>query len=495
MINKKRISLNVFFSILQILVTGLVYYFLYKYMLQQVGADQMGVWAIVLSVSSTANIANLGIGASVVRYTATYHAKKEPHNISRLLHTSALFLSAVFFLIILIIYLIAPYWLHTVISSQYYKTALQLVPFSLSCLFLNAVGGVFLSCLDGLQKNYLRSILYITSFAVLIGMSYLYVPAHGLIGVAYAQLWQAGFLLLSSLVSLKLVFPDFKMLEFGWDKLIFKKIFSFGIQEQIISICQLFFDPFTKSVLGNLGSLSMVTYYEMANRFIIQLRGLLVSANQVFVPVFSSTHETAPDKTRKLYKDVFTLNFILSVFWASFIIASVIPVCKIWIGSISREFVVIAVILCIAYWFNIIMTVAYFANMGSARLTPNVLGNIIIGILSVLLSLSLGYLFSGYGVVAGWGIALAAGSFYILYNYHKRYLIYWKDLFVKADLVVIAASLVYMVICFLLFYRMPHLSVWVMFATDFLLFAGTGLLLLFKHPAGKKFISVLKKNS
>ena len=134
MVNKRIISLNVFFSLFQILVTGLAYYFLYKYLLNSVGPELMGVWAIVLSISSTANVANLGIGASVVRYTATYKAKDEMYNINKLVHTSSLFLGAVFLIIILIVYLIAPFWLHAIISNKYYADAIELVPFSLLCL-------------------------------------------------------------------------------------------------------------------------------------------------------------------------------------------------------------------------------------------------------------------------------------------------------------------------------------------------------------------------
>src|SRR5207249_3820855 len=127
---------------------------------------------------------------------------------------------------------------------------------------LNALSGIFVSCIDGLQKNYIRSLIYIFSFFILISFSYLLVPRYGLLGIAYAQLIQATFLLVCSIICLKLIFKPLKFFPLVWDKPIFRNIFSFGIQEQIISICQLFFDPFTKSILGGFGNLSMVTYYE-----------------------------------------------------------------------------------------------------------------------------------------------------------------------------------------------------------------------------------------
>ena len=493
MVNKRIISLNVFFSLFQILVTGLAYYFLYKYLLNSVGPELMGVWAIVLSISSTANVANLGIGASVVRYTATYKAKDEMYNINKLVHTSSLFLGAVFLIIILIVYLIAPFWLHAIISNKYYANAMELVPFSLLCLFFNAMAGVFLSCIDGLQKNYLRSLLYIISFAFLIAMSYIYVPKYGLIGVAYAQLWQAGFLLVSSIISLKFVLKEFNFFAFGWDKTIFKKIFSFGIQEQIISICQLCFDPFTKSMLGSFGSLQMVTYYEMANRLVVQLRGFLVSANQVFIPVFAGFHEKSKDGTQRLYGQVFSINFLLSILWVSFIIASVVPVSIIWIRQINNPFIVITVLLAFAYLTNIIMSPAYFANMGSARLKENVIGNIIIGILNVVLCLTLGLFFNGYGVITGWSVALAVGSLYILLKYHKEYNLHIKTLLTRKDMIICITGIFYGAGSFLFFYNNSYLNVWLMFGIDIFIFLLVCALVYKIHPVSKTLLNIIKK--
>lgn len=494
-INKKTISLNIFFSLFQIVITGVVYYFLYKFLLKSLGADLMGVWAIVLSISSTANIANLGIGSGVVRYTALFKASNDWEKINRLLHTSLILLAGFFLLIITIIYLIAPTWLHAVIKETYYKEAISILPFSLLCLLLNALSGVYASCLDGLQKNYLKSIVFILSFILLISFCYLLVPRFGLLGIAYAQLSQAVFLLIAIVCSLKFAFRQHKIFAFKWDKTIFKKIFSFGIKEQVISICQLCFDPFTKSLLGSFGSLSLVTYYEMANRLVLQLRGLLVNANQVLIPIFTNAREKSAEASASLYKQVFSLNFLMSILWLSFIVSAVIPISILWIGALIPQFVFITISLAIAYFFNIIISPAYFSNMGSAKLNNNVIGNVIIAVLNVLLCYLLGYYFKGYGVVAGWSIALSVGSLFIVVAYHKVNNIMLKTLILKYDVVLIFISFAYALTCYLFFNYRSSLQVWLMFSIVSILFILICFIICNIHPTGKRIINVIRRKA
>ena len=491
-VNKKTISINILFSLLQIVVIGLVYYFLYKFLLASLGTELMGVWAIVLSISSTANVANLGIGSSVTRYTALFKTNDEWDQINKLLYTSVILLGAFFLLVMLIIYLAAPAWLHLIVEDTYYEQALSIVPYSLLCLLFNSLSGIYAACLDGLQKTYIRSIVFVVSFIMLIVFSYLLVPRYGLLGIAYAQLIQAVFLLIAMIGGLKFVLKTHQIFSFRWDKGIFKKIFSFGIQEQVISICQLCFDPLTKSLLGGFGSLSLVTYYEMANRLVLQLRGLLVNANQVLIPIFTSAQEKSVETGKYFYKQIFSLNFLMCILWLSFIISAIVPISNLWIGSTEPVFIHVTILLAMSYFFNIIISPAYFSNMGSAKLKGNVIGNIIIAVLNIGLCYLLGFYFGGYGVVFGWSIALAAGSLYILVVYHRDNNITFGSVILKHDMVIILASIVYTLCCYFLFISRNDLNVWLMLAIIFVLFALLCLAVYKVHPVGKRLLSMVR---
>ncbi|RYY46148.1 MAG: hypothetical protein EOO06_15090 [Chitinophagaceae bacterium] len=254
MMNRKRITLNIVFSVIQTAIIGITYFFLYRYMLQYLGEKEMGVWAIVLSVSSVANIANMGIGTSVVRLTAKFTVANDKVSINKLIHTALVFLGMTFLGIAIVLYLVSPYWLGVVIQQDFYQTAIMLIPYSLAGLWINAISGVLLSCLDGFQKNFIRSILYVVSCLLLLLLSFYFVPKYGILGIAFAQLAQAFFLFLSALITLKLVFREMKIFPLRWDKVIFKNIFSIGMKEQVISLCQLCFEcPLSKSFFVEFG--------------------------------------------------------------------------------------------------------------------------------------------------------------------------------------------------------------------------------------------------
>ena len=56
--SKKRISINVIFSILQVIIVGLIYLIIYKLLLSKLGVERLGVWSLILATTSVANIAN-----------------------------------------------------------------------------------------------------------------------------------------------------------------------------------------------------------------------------------------------------------------------------------------------------------------------------------------------------------------------------------------------------------------------------------------------------
>ena len=171
-----------------------------------------------------------------------------------------------------------------------------------------------------------------------------------------------------------------------------------------------------------------------------------------------------------------------------------IPISNIWIGQLNNEFVIIAILLAFAYWCNIIISPAYFANMGSAILKDNVTGNIIIAILNIFLCISAGYFFRGYGVVAGWSLALALGSLYVIYTYHLKNRNGIRELFTRRDLVIITTSFLYCLFCLLLFWFKSDLNVWHMFGIDLFAFLVICAVIFYIHPVSKIILNIIKRN-
>ncbi|MCP2619681.1 oligosaccharide flippase family protein [Candidatus Aminicenantes bacterium AC-334-K16] len=112
-------------------------------------------------------------------------------------------------------------------------------------------------------------------------------PKYGLKGVAYARVIQNLIILIFSWFFLRKYLPLLPVFPYKWDKKLFREIVGYGINFQIISVARMLYDPITKALLTKFGGLSLVGYYEMANKLIYQIRSLKVSANQILVPAFA----------------------------------------------------------------------------------------------------------------------------------------------------------------------------------------------------------------
>ncbi|WP_435522395.1 hypothetical protein [Chryseobacterium indoltheticum] len=149
---------------------------------------------------SIANLANLGLTSGLVKFVAEYLLEQDKTKLGKLIFTSILSMSVLFGSISLIILFFAESLLKYVIDINFLKIALEILPFSLASLCINAIGGVFTSVLEGYQKNYIRNFIYIVSGIIMFGGVIFLTPQYHLKGVAISQLIQSVFIFLTALV-------------------------------------------------------------------------------------------------------------------------------------------------------------------------------------------------------------------------------------------------------------------------------------------------------
>ena len=135
--NKKII--NIITSGGQVFLVGVIYYFLYKFLLIELGVKLLGVWSVVMSASSLANIADLGISTSMVRFVSLYEHNNNLKKIPNLVFTGVILNMLFFIPICLIIFPTAYFILPNVIEKEYVSLARELLPFSLCCILINSI--------------------------------------------------------------------------------------------------------------------------------------------------------------------------------------------------------------------------------------------------------------------------------------------------------------------------------------------------------------------
>lgn len=452
MSTKRKITINAASAVIQVSLTAIVYFFLYRYLLKSLGVEQLGVWSLILSFSSIANLANLGLTSGLVKFVAECIALDQKEKLGNLIFTSIISMTVLFGILSVVILLCAKYFLLWVVEPRFLSIGLAILPYSLGCLSLNAIAGIFTSVLEGYQKNYLRNAIYIFSSILMLVLTILFTPQFHLIGVAMAQLFQAIFVLVSALIFISKVDTYNRLKYWSWSYASFKELFDYGYKFQIVSISQMFYEPTTKFLLSKFGGLAMVGYYEMASRLLSQVRALIVNANQVVVPIVA---ESAMIKTEDYRRDFFVNtnrivgNVTFFIFSCLIILTPLIS--NLWIGFIESNFVFFIFVLSFAWIINILSTPSYFNCLGEGYLTIPIYSHVSIAILNFVFGYGLVKLFDkGSLVVVAWALSLIIGSILTIYMYQKQYsLIPFNKIFRKIDYLialyfVVLASLFYL---------------------------------------------------
>jgi len=439
---KRQVLINAIMSLVQILVISGVLFILYKFLLHTIGVKQLGIWSLVLAITSVTQIANFGLSSSVVKFVAKYVARGEDENVTGVIQTAALTVAAFAGCVLVIGYPIAKWLLGLVIVDEYFPLALSILPYAFLALWIMIITSIFQAGIDGYQRIDLRSLLLMSGAVLHLLLCFVLAPIYGLIGVAYARVLVNVIVLLSSWFLLKRQLPIFSMFSYRWDKGIFREIIRYGINFQVISITQMFYDPITKALLSKFGGLSMVGYYEMANRMIQQLRALIISANQVLVPAIADLKEKSPEKIQSVYSNSYQLLFYLALPLYSLIIVCAPIISELWVGYYEKVFVLSSILLTIGWFLNTLAGPAYFVYLGIGELRWNMISHIMIGLLNVGLGFMLGILFNGIGVVVAWVCSLALGSSIIYFSYHIKYKIPLIELLPKASRITIIICLI-----------------------------------------------------
>jgi O-antigen/teichoic acid export membrane protein len=171
-----------------------------------------------------------------------------------------------------------------------------------------------------------------------------------------------------------------------------------------------------------------VASFEFAQRMVIQLRALLATAHEALVPAISDLYVREPDRMRAVYVKSFRLLLFVLLPTLPLLIAGTPLVSRLWIGSLDPYFVLFADLLFAGWFLNMLANPAYFANVGTGDLRWNVLGHVVIGVVSGSLGLLLGWRLGAPGVVVAAAAGLLVGSYLIAHAYQRRHGIRAADL-------------------------------------------------------------------
>lgn len=485
--DKRRLLINAIMSLAQVVVIGAVLFILYRFLINTIGIEQLGIWSVVLATTSIASIANLGISGSVVKFVAKFIARGEKETVVSLVQTSAISTGILIGFVLLIAYPFATWLLSLVLPVVHVEEAISILPYALLSLWIAVIASVFQGALDGYQRVDTRSGLLMVGALIQLILCFLLVPTYGLMGLAYAQVAQACMVIIGSWLVLRRHLPLLPAVPYQWNLKLFKEMVGYGLNFQLISVSQMVYDPVTKALLTKFGGLVMTGFYEMASRMVLQLRALLVAANQVLVPAIADLQEKNKEIIQELYKDSYHLLLYIALLIFSAIIAFTPIISQLWIGRYENIFVFFSTLLAVGWFLNTINAPAYFANLGIGELRWNTISHVVIAVLNFCLGLILGNIYDGIGVIVAWVLSLVIGSFIISISYHCRHNIPIVELFPKESRSVGLASIGGLSVSLLLYnYLVGRIILPATTTIVFLAFFATVAIPFWVHPMRKR---------
>lgn len=493
MLSSKKITINALSAVIQVLFTALLYFFLYKYLLKSVGVEQLGVWSLILSFSSIANLANFGITSGLVKFVAEYLTEDDKSKIGKLILTSVILMGVLFTVVSVLVYLGAQYFLQLIIDAKFLQIAIEILPYSLISLSVNAISGVFTSVLEGYQKNYLRNFIYVFSGIFMFVLVLFLTPTLQLKGVAIAQSLQAVFILLVAILLCLLISKDNGIKYWKWSNASFKELFNYGYKFQIVSVAQLLYEPTTKMLLSKFGGLSLLGHYEMASRLVTQFRALLVNANQVVVPVIAESNKSKSFAERQeFFVKMNRIIFLFTVPLSIILIIFTPLISLLWIGKYEEGFIISVVILTLAYMVNNLSNPSYFSCLAEGKLNVLIISHITMAIINLSAGYLLKFLWGGYGIISGWGLAAIIGSLINLFYYLGKIKLTINELYNLSNKYLIGISLFVLLATWLVFYYIPMDRSWYIYEFTTIIFVVYSLILVFNLRKNTDIANIIK---
>jgi len=436
-------------------VSGIVLFFLYRYLIDHLGLEILGLWSVVLASTSIARLSDLGLSGSVIKFVARYHALKDGVQTSNVIQTAAISISVLMAVLIIIIYPLLDDLLALVIPEKMMPNVIDILPFAVLSLWLSSVGGVFQSGLDGCQRMDIRNIIMIISNILYLVLVMVLVPAYGLVGLAVSQVIQGFLVLMISWFVLRMNIRSLPFVPVYWSVSKFKEMFSYALNFQVNSVAVMFFGPATKFLMSYFGGLVMVGYYEMANQVVLRLRSLLISGNEAVSPAVAEMHEVTPEDVSQLYVKSYRILFFLAVpFYAAMLVALPV-VSELWLGKVEPEFIWFGLILGVGYGVCNLVGPAYFVNLGTGDLTWNSVSHVLMAFLNLVFGYIFGLQFGAIGVICGSMLAMVLSSWFVLVPVHKRFNLMLSYLYPKEH-----AKLLFFSLC------SPLFPIWVVLSNS-----------------------------
>ena len=455
---RNQILLNALTTSAQVIGSAGTLFFLYRFLIRTIGIERLGIWSLVLATTSVVTLANQGFSAGIVKFVAKYVARQQPEEVSVFVQTAVTSIGLALGILSLGLYPGTKWMLKLVLPQTSLGEAYSILPYALISLWMNVVGSVLQAGLAGHELISHRNYVVLGGSLFYLLLSFALVPRFGLLGLAYSQTAQAVACLSVTWRLLRRQIPSLPFVPRRWSRALFDEMGKYGLQFQFITLTQAIREPVTKGLLAKFGGLAAVGFYDMASRWVVTFRELIVQANQVLVPTVASLQERDPEAIPGVYRESYRVIFFLAIPTFAFLTVASPIVSRIWIGRFEPTFVCFVSLLALGWLVNVLSNPAYVVNLGTGALRWISVGCLITAILNVSLGLAAGKYVGGTAVVAASVASLVLGYGVVLVAYHAENRVSFRQLLPKESIGIVLSSFAGTLI-FMPFFSSPRVQV------------------------------------
>lgn len=396
----------------------------YPLFLNYIGVELYGLWATLSFVIMLSSIGGLGIDSAITKFVAEEYCRNNIIEIRRLLSAALLFSLLFGFVIFIAIFLCRNNFIELLNAPEHYqKLLLSLFPSVVLLSILIYISEIIGGVLRGVGRVDLVNYYFLGTRVIGVGLSVIMFKNHITIwGLFYGQFISYivfGLLCYTALiVKLKVCPLAFSGLSFN--KMIV--IARFCITITGAKLVSMLLIPFNKIMIARYVDLSAVTYFEIANRVVYQLRSVFDNSTKAIMPAISEAYSLEESKVR-IKGIISTANKMILYFGLPSFVAVAIfapELLFIWLGdNYVSEISDATKIVLAGQLVNLLALPAYYCFMGINMVQNCFYNHLIQAVLNVLIVLYISL--AGYGSlnsISGiYSISVAFSAFVLIITF------------------------------------------------------------------------------
>lgn len=420
----KKIIGNTAYNYLGNLTQILINFFLTPYIFRALGPARFGIWAFMFAITSYFSLLDLGAGGSFTKYLAEFKARRDIKNLNNIINHGLLFYVPLGALQFILGYAIVDVIIRLFkIDPAYISETRNVLIYGVLAFCLQSIITPVRSVFEGFQK--MGTLNFIKVFSTIprtAGIIFVLQSGYGLTGLALNEVAVSiitGFLYIFYAYR---VFPEMKLIPHRIEKDIFKKIFYFGYKVQVAKIAYLINFQTDKFLIGYFLNTAAIGFYDIGNRVASVARSFPLLMVSAITPAASEIDSTrSDDAVWRLYIGASKYLFIFTTPLFIFLAYNARIVLELWIGESYPPAEIVLLVMCAAYYFNLISGVANVVSIGIGKPEFEMETSIYSSLLNILLSIILITKYGLAGCVIATALTFLFYSSFLVYKFHSYY--------------------------------------------------------------------------